>query len=347
MVGVEASQRYRVWYVVGVASLLLVACSVAERQVDERDDTARGGVAAHGGGGSQNMPPTIGMPAPIGLGGNPPEAGDGGGGAGGEPSLERECAVGQPFGKPGRVLGLTEAGSYDGKAWLMPDELSVYFASSRHVPSADVPGLRLWTATRETRDEMFGVPRLVEEPVWIDDVAMTDDGQTLFYVYGLAIIGVNRKTDLDFSLEISPGRAVGSAPWTSANGERVYLVHGSPPVIKTWYRGKATTESLVTPGLKVIEDNALTLSHDERELFVTAPGPRGDREIFATHRNHRADAFAQASLVAELNTADDDAPSWLSPDGCRLYFERSGEDGGIFVASRAPACDSSQGGSKP
>jgi hypothetical protein len=40
--------------------------------------------------------------------------------------------------------------------------------------------------------------------------------------------------------------------------------------------------------------------------------------------------------VQELNTANEDWPDWLSPDRCRIYFERGGTSGRkIYVAERS------------
>ena len=43
--------------------------------------------------------------------------------------------------------------------------------------------------------------------------------------------------------------------------------------------------------------------------------------------------------VQEPNTAGNEIPDWISPDRCRLYFDRLGSNGTndkIYVAERAP-----------
>lgn len=45
--------------------------------------------------------------------------------------------------------------------------------------------------------------------------------------------------------------------------------------------------------------------------------------------------FGPATLVPNVNTSADDGPSWISPDGCRLYISgnvRGNND--IYVATR-------------
>jgi Tol biopolymer transport system component len=66
-----------------------------------------------------------------------------------------------------------------------------------------------------------------------------------------------------------------------------------------------------------------------------AGGP-GQFDIYAATRGSTATtAFAPPVLVPNINSSVDDGPSWISPDGCRLYLS-SDRDGtnDIFVATR-------------
>jgi len=66
----------------------------------------------------------------------------------------------------------------------------------------------------------------------------------------------------------------------------------------------------------------------------TAP----DANIWRAQRSSTTSPFGAPTLVTELNSELDDEPSWLSSDGCTLYFSsnRAGSSGGydIFVATR-------------
>jgi hypothetical protein len=54
-------------------------------------------------------------------------------------------------------------------------------------------------------------------------------------------------------------------------------------------------------------------------------------------RASRTADFDPPVNVQELNTGADEHPNWLSPDRCRLYFQRYGATGyKIYVASRSP-----------
>lgn len=68
------------------------------------------------------------------------------------------------------------------------------------------------------------------------------------------------------------------------------------------------------------------VSEDELELLYSVNG-----DIYQSTRSSRDDAFTTGALVAALSGGADDAPSWLSPDGCTLYLQsrRAGGRGGL------------------
>jgi hypothetical protein len=56
-----------------------------------------------------------------------------------------------------------------------------------------------------------------------------------------------------------------------------------------------------------------------------------------TKRASTSDTFDPPVDVRELNTGDREWPSWVSPDRCRIYFNRqAGSFLKIYVAERAP-----------
>jgi Tol biopolymer transport system component len=65
------------------------------------------------------------------------------------------------------------------------------------------------------------------------------------------------------------------------------------------------------------------------------PAPLGGANIYVATRAQTADRFGPPALVANVNSDANEGPSWLSPDGCRLYLwsdRLSTRD--IYVASR-------------
>jgi len=87
-------------------------------------------------------------------------------------------------------------------------------------------------------------------------------------------------------------------------------------------------------------DLSPVLSSDGKTLFFAtdASGDKAFRDIWEAHRDLTDQDFKAARPVAELNLPDaTEYPSWLSPDGCRLYMTRNGPSGAkrnIYVAER-------------
>lgn len=63
-----------------------------------------------------------------------------------------------------------------------------------------------------------------------------------------------------------------------------------------------------------------------------------DHDIWRSQRSRVTDPFAPPALVTELQASGNQFPTWLSPDGCRLYIDSNAAGNGddIFVAERAP-----------
>lgn len=65
------------------------------------------------------------------------------------------------------------------------------------------------------------------------------------------------------------------------------------------------------------------------------PAAFGGFNVYTASRSTTAEPFGPVSIVPNVNTDADDGPSWISPDGCRLYL--SSDAAGthdIYVASR-------------
>lgn len=82
-------------------------------------------------------------------------------------------------------------------------------------------------------------------------------------------------------------------------------------------------------------------SPDELTLYFGSDRPdapaKGNVDIWMTKRAAASDPFEPPLNVQELNTSALEWPDWLSPDNCRLYFDRDGATGRrIYVAERAP-----------
>jgi Tol biopolymer transport system component len=67
-------------------------------------------------------------------------------------------------------------------------------------------------------------------------------------------------------------------------------------------------------------------------------GGLGLMDIWMARRTDKALPFGAPVNLTEVNSTGVDAPTWLSPDGCRLYLSSDRGDAGydIYVATRLP-----------
>jgi hypothetical protein len=78
-----------------------------------------------------------------------------------------------------------------------------------------------------------------------------------------------------------------------------------------------------------------TPTPDQRTIYFQSKGPDGMRHVFVATRPDAASAFREPHLVQELYLPGiKDSPSWVSGDGCHLYFDRGGANAGIHIARR-------------
>jgi hypothetical protein len=69
--------------------------------------------------------------------------------------------------------------------------------------------------------------------------------------------------------------------------------------------------------------------------FASSRGLKRGSRIWVARRAKDVEPFGSPEPIAELEPASDDAPTWLSPDGCTLWFTstRAGGLGGRDVWS--------------
>jgi hypothetical protein len=65
------------------------------------------------------------------------------------------------------------------------------------------------------------------------------------------------------------------------------------------------------------------VTDDELTIYFLAYGASGDPwEMWVASRPSREVPFGDVHPLVSLNTEAAEAPTWVSPDGCRFYFER-------------------------
>lgn len=210
--------------------------------------------------------------------------------------LLRRESVDAPFGLPTSVAGANTT-STEAHGMLSADGLRIVFESDRPGGSG---GRDLWSASRKDASSAF------EDAAPISALnGPLDDGEP--YLVG---------TRLYFSAmesEAGPSRIYVATASGSSFGARTVVALGDST-----------------------GDRHPVLSRDELEIFFssTRAGGKGSA-IWTARRASVSEPFGEPHVVAELDADGDDYPTWLSPDGRRLYFvsERNGSLD-VFVATR-------------
>ena len=267
-------------------------------------------------------------------------SGTGGGGAGGTPT-QPACNVNQIFGTPVPIEELNTT-HRDASARLTADELTVVFYA--RLPDDDgLTDSDLYIADRARIGDPFSAPRRLALNVeYIDELRpwISEDGLTLLYDVGEA-----QETGS------SPGRSMNLATRATrqddflvgsdlASGESPFVIGGSNG---TMYLSDA--EEIFRASVSAWAPRGTPLSvhagpserpvvtRDELTLYFAA----GDfQNIFMAQRASTNEPFVDERTVEELENGY--APSWLSPDGCRLYWDlnTTTDDVDIVMSERLP-----------
>lgn len=268
------------------------------------------------------------------------------------------CDLAKPFGQPTALseLNTTNADAY---VRLSPDEQTAYVASIRPSGAGDYD---IYVATRPDVTMPFGALSPIEaiDTANGDDVpTVTADGLTMVFsdsatgLYDLymttrtsaagsfgppiPVAGINDPTEYDHT------------PYLSPDGMTLYFAstRGTAGVSYDLYRTtrRNLTSTFGTP-TKITElstgdgDSDPVVSPDGLTLYFTSyrNGGTGSSDIWVASRASTGDPFGIATNVTELNTTMAEWPTWISNDGCRLYFgsDRGGGMGGhdLWVATR-------------
>jgi hypothetical protein len=263
----------------------------------------------------------------------------------------RRCNPDSPFGTPTPLTSINTADSEEA-ACLSPDELTLYFSSTR---AGTLGGYDMFTATRSSTDLPFtdvtplaGLNTAAGErrPV------VTGDGLYLYALFGSSPnyeIAVGRRT----SAAVAFGALASVAGINSASNDEptsvlpdhraIYFQSnrgGNYDIYRTPRANGQFGAAVPVSGVMVntaSSDHSATTTPDELTLFFGSdrPGGVGGNDVYAATRASTADGFGAPVNLQAVNTTGTDVPSWVSADGCVLYLTR-GPTGAydIFVAAR-------------
>lgn len=309
------------------------------------------GGSATGGGGSGDPGGSGGDGAPGGTGGGGSGSGGaidtGTGGTSGPPSAR--CDLSKPFGAP-MATPVPLAGS--GGARLTPDEQTIYYV-------LDVGGGQ-WDIVEASRTSILLpftnvtlVPGL-NSPSLDTSASFTGDGLTAllettrggdYQIYLLSRPAVTAPFAEPTRLSLGPSEGDGG-PFVTLAGNVVYYDSkqgGQLDLYRAELHGRTSTVGVPLTSLNTpMTESGPVLTGDELTIFFFS-GDRdgsghGNGDIWYATRASTSQQFGPAHNLDELNTPFTEAPTWISPDGCRLYFDRSQSSGvnGMYYADRPP-----------
>ena len=284
------------------------------------------------------------------------DAGPDGGDADRAAAAGPPCDPGAPFGTPLPVGSLnTDQDEFDAR--FTEDELTVYFARSIDAPGTG--NLAVYVATRRDVNTSFGPATTIP----VVDVAFTShfapsithDGLALYFnerpdTSGATMdIWVAHRTSANgpFS-EVEPVAHVNSArnnanPIVTPDESALYFYSDRSGQKLIYVAARTTTGEFgppaSIPAIDSDEDGNVAVNADQTTIaFSSTRTPRRyDDDIWISHRADTSSDWSPPVNVAEVNSYATDNPTWLSPDGCRMYIQsdRDGADFDIYVATRA------------
>jgi Tol biopolymer transport system component len=272
------------------------------------------------------------------------------------------CDTAKPFGRGQPALGLTNAGLTSNEGLrLLPDYETGYFSGSRlgsdtsgdlYAVQRNAQTLRLDEATPvdgtgiNTADNE-GDPTFDRNTLTLIFARSQGNSTHLYhatrsgragpFVYAGLLPGANEPAASD------------QTPFLREDGQVLYFASSRVPARGTdIYRAARTGTALGTPEA-VAELNTesdelcAAVTPDDLTIYFASnrPGGAGYEDIWMATRPSIADPFSAPRNVTELNTTSSDRPSFVTRDGCTLYYTTGEGAGGapflVYVATRPPA----------
>ncbi|HXN32615.1 MAG TPA: hypothetical protein VN894_12165 [Polyangiaceae bacterium] len=265
------------------------------------------------------------------------------------------CDFSMPFGVP-VLLGALESNASEGGFRLLPDELTGFFWSSRGIGPGST---NLYVTTRPDTGAPFAFIKLLNNvnlPMSLTiDPTVTADGLTLVFRgrTGKSDAGIDElystaRTDAgsDFPAGTRVTNLNSTAntvqPFILPDGSEVYFSSNRAGTFDL-YRAARSGGTFGAP-VAVTELNVAAanqgdpvLSTDDLTILFSSTriGGLGKDDIWMAQRASKTEPFAAPIDLREVNSGGIDAPTWLSPDGCRLYLS-SDRDGAVhlYLATR-------------
>lgn len=271
-----------------------------------------------------------------------------------------KCAHTAVFGAPARVPGLPEGAI---GVRLLPDEKTAFFNVSNQTPS------KIYKVTRSNRLDAFGSPTLVDMSIAAGDIrpgsgtpsftnaTVSADESTLFVQSDYSYFAGTKSGNGYGVLKRLPNyaqdasvAALFSTPYLNEDGTILYgssiFFHFGTAFVATASGTSVANSTTLDLGSKTRERSIIATSDDRTAFFASNrqndagsefPGT-SDYQIYTAARDSAGEAWGNIRAVTELKTTGtiSNDPTWISRDGCRLYFQ-SDRNGSFntYLAERA------------
>jgi hypothetical protein len=250
----------------------------------------------------------------------------------------RRCNPAAPFQPPVALASVNTPDSEE-SACLSPDELTLYFSSTR---TGTLGGYDMFMATRTRADLGFGnITPLANLNTAAHErrPIVTGDGLTLYALLGTSPnyeIGASRRasTDVAFApLAVLAGinSTSNDEPSSVLPDHRALYFHstrgGNYDIYRAPRAGSQFAAAAPVSGVMLnmaSSDHSAVTTTDELTLFFSSDraGGIGGNDLYVATRTSTADGFGVPANLQIVNTTSNESPSWVSADGCVLYFTR-------------------------
>jgi len=264
----------------------------------------------------------------------------------GAPDALDICDSEAPFGTPVAIAELNDPTHNDGTLRLLPDELSGYFWTFRGSANAQI-----YLATRPDLATPFSITPVQGLALAGSalDPSISADGTFLVFRHNSPGDDLYETTRAGSPDTFGPAAAIANLdtgatevqPFLQLGGAELYFSSdrtGNGDIYRATEIGTAFgTPALVPELASTSDDGDPVIAPDGLTIYFRSSRPATPLgyNIYVATRTTTAGSFGSAQLVPNVNSDSDDGPSWISPDGCRLYISsaRAGTND-IYVSTR-------------
>jgi hypothetical protein len=256
------------------------------------------------------------------------------------------CDLGKPFGAPTLVSGLAALANWVAGLRLSPDYLTGYFFLDGRADS--IGNSDLYTAARRTPTSPFGPVAPMGGPginTSAFEIDPTVSGDGLMLIFGRNALpnevthlyyATRTTTETSFAYlglvpNVNDFAATELSPFLREDGQVLYFASTrSPAGDYDIYRAAWNGSSFDTP-VPVSElntsfrDTNPVVTPDDLTIYFNSTRPDGNSQGFAdtwtATRASTSDPFSAPTNVVELNLPHQFTPTFVTRDGCSLYFQ--------------------------